>query len=263
MPLPLAPIVVMTAVMTLRSDTKPVKVYVKKPRGTLYWGGAGLDGAYVQPQLHALRAAGIQNVSAGLTNTATKEVGARFGAIVDALRAGTAIRYEDDDEWVISKGMDSSAPQFNMIGYSYGSLLAAQTANYYANQGHIVDHLVLIASPIDQDFLMKLKENKNIKKVVVINLTQYGDPIYAGITQSKLIEAIPTIQRQQNGKEERAILLCPCNSRKPVSLDLTCKEIVRRRATVMRLSKRFFVCAANSLQVLMAVFYCIFCDFLR
>lgn len=200
MPLPLAPIVVMTAVMTLRSDTKPVKVYVKKPRGTLYWGGAGLDGAYVQPQLQAFRATGIQNVSAGLTNTATKEVGPRFGAIVDALRAGTAIRYEDSDEWVISKGMDSSAPQFNMIGYSYGSLLAAQTANYYANQGHIVDHLVLIASPIDQDFLMKLKENKNIKKVVVINLTKYGDPIYAGITQIELMEAIPTIQRQQNGE---------------------------------------------------------------
>lgn len=198
MPLPLAPIIVMTAAMTLRSDTKPVKVYVKKPRGTLYWGGAGLDGKYVGPQLQAFRAAGIHNVNAGLSNSAVKDVGVDAGPIVDALRAGLLIRYEDDDEWVISKGMDSSATQFNMIGYSYGSLLAAQTANFYANQGHVVNHLVLIASPIDRDFLNKLKANKNIKKVVVVNLTDHGDPIYAGITQLELIKAVPLIQHQQD-----------------------------------------------------------------
>jgi len=42
MPVPLlAPVAMASAVLTLRSDTRPATVYVKKPRGTLYWGGAG------------------------------------------------------------------------------------------------------------------------------------------------------------------------------------------------------------------------------
>jgi hypothetical protein len=46
--------------------------------------------------------------------------------------------------------------------------------------------------------LNKLKINKNIKKVVVVNLTDHGDPIYAGITQLDLINAVPLIQHQQD-----------------------------------------------------------------
>ena len=41
-------IFVVTAVLTLKSDAEPVKIRVNKPRGTVYWGGAGLDGAYLQ-----------------------------------------------------------------------------------------------------------------------------------------------------------------------------------------------------------------------
>jgi hypothetical protein len=185
MPGPALPIIVIGAALTLRSDSEPVKVYVKKPRGTLYWGGAGLDGSYINPKLAALKAAGIQHVSVGLTNTATQSIGAA-GMFVDALRAGLTIRYEDADEWVISKGMDSAGTQFNLIGYSYGSLLAAQTANFYAKQGHVVDHLVLIGSPIDADFLRTLRGRRNIKKIVVVDLKDKGDPIYAGISQWEL-----------------------------------------------------------------------------
>ncbi|WP_342618893.1 thioesterase domain-containing protein [Rhodoferax sp. GW822-FHT02A01] len=74
--------------------------------------------------------------------------------------------------------------QFNLIGYSYGSLLAAQTANCYANKGHTIDHLVLIGSPIDGDFLTKLRNHPSIAHVVVINLTAEGDDIYAGMPQA-------------------------------------------------------------------------------
>ena len=35
--------------------------------------------------------------------------------------------------------MDKPADQFNLIGYSYRSILAAQTANFYARSGCIVD----------------------------------------------------------------------------------------------------------------------------
>jgi pimeloyl-ACP methyl ester carboxylesterase len=178
------PVAVIVAALTLKSDTAPVKVRVNKPRGTVYWGGAGLDGPYVAPQLEAFAAAGITHCYAGKTNTATRAIGSA-GMFIDALRAGSAIRYQDDGEWTLA-GMDKPADQFNLVGYSYGSLLAAQTASYYANNANVVDHLVLIGSPIDAEFLKALRSNKNIKKVVVIDLAQYGNPIHAGMTQMEL-----------------------------------------------------------------------------
>jgi hypothetical protein len=74
--------------------------------------------------------------------------------------------------------------------------------------------------------LNKLKTNKNIKKVVVVNWTDHGDPIYAGITQLELINAVPLIERQQDrNKGERAFLLCPRDSRKPGPLGFTGKKM--------------------------------------
>jgi pimeloyl-ACP methyl ester carboxylesterase len=187
MPAPLLPLFVATATLTLTSDTGAKKIYVKKPKGTLYWGGSGLDGVYIKPTLSALQKAGIKNVSVGLTNTATANV-PLIGTIIDAFRAGSLIRFKDDADWTISYGMDNDSEQFNLIGYSYGSLLAAQTANFYAKSGVIVDHLVLIGSPIDGSFLNDLKANKKIKKVTVLDLKNRGDEIYAGITQRELLD---------------------------------------------------------------------------
>ncbi|MDR2853125.1 MAG: hypothetical protein LBV61_08775 [Burkholderiaceae bacterium] len=201
---PAAAVVIVAATLTLKSDTKPVTVYIQKPRGTLYWGGAGLDGDYIQPQLQAFIKAGIKNVNAGLTNTGghgLPKFAKPIGTLIDAIRAGLPIRYEDGGEWTISKGMDAKEGQFNLIGYSYGSLLAAQTAHFYAKQGHIIDHLVLIASPIDADFLAKLQNSKNIRKVTVINLTDKGDPLYAGISQMALFESIPKLSSQFASKK--------------------------------------------------------------
>lgn len=60
--------------------------------------------------------------------------------------------------------------QFNLAGYSYGSVLQAQVALKLAKSGQVIDNLVLIGSPIsDKSKLMKqLKGNKNIK-----NITRY------------------------------------------------------------------------------------------
>ncbi|MGL6156400.1 MAG: thioesterase domain-containing protein [Ralstonia mannitolilytica] len=99
--------------------------------------------------------------------------------------------------------MAADAPQFNLVGYSYGSLLAAQTAWSYARNGHRVDHLVLIGSPIDGSFLRDLKGHRLIGKVTVINLNQHGDPICAGMTQTELMEAAPLLGKQfMGGKGE-------------------------------------------------------------
>lgn len=193
----LVPAAMATAALTLKRDTQAATVYVKKPKGTLYWGGAGLDGPYVQPQLAAFREAGISHVNAGLTNTATHLLRPEVGTLFDAVRVGTLLRYEDRGEWVITSGMTDAASQFNLIGYSYGSLLAAQTANWYAKQAHVIDHLVLIGSPIDADFLVHLQQVACIRKVLVVDLTEFGDPIHAGISQVDLVKALPEIQRQK------------------------------------------------------------------
>lgn len=183
--------------LTPLTDRTPVKAYVATPRGTLYWGGAGLDGAYIPLTVKAR--AGIGSFNVGQSNTATRTILGDGGMFIDALRAGLVIRYEEDDDWVISSGMTQRAPQFNLIGYSYGSLLAAQTANFYAKQGHVVDHLVLIGSPIDASFLSKLRQRRSIRKVVVIDLTRHGDPIHAGISQLDLIAATPQLRKQMSG----------------------------------------------------------------
>ena len=43
---------------------------------------------------------------------------------------------------------------------------------------------------------MAVKSNPNIKKVVVMNLTQYGDPIYAGMSDIELINSVPMLASQ-------------------------------------------------------------------
>ncbi|WP_454722216.1 MULTISPECIES: hypothetical protein [Cupriavidus] len=181
--------------LTPVEDRAPVKVYLLRPRGTLYWGGAGLDGPYVQPQLEAFRKAGIAHCFVGLTNSGSVAYG-QAGTLIDAIRSGLVVRFRDDSEWTITSGMAAEAPQFDLVGYSYGSLLAAQTAWSYARAGHVIDHLVLVGSPIDGDFLTDLRRHPNIRKVIVMDLRDRGDPIHAGMTQVDLIAAAPTLGRQ-------------------------------------------------------------------
>lgn len=110
---PLIPVAVVVASLTVTADTRPIVVSVNKPRGTLYWGGAGLDGGYVQPQLDAFAKAGIQHCYVGKTNSATKFVSGDLGTLLDAARAGIGVRYEDDGEWELA-GMNNPSGQFNL-----------------------------------------------------------------------------------------------------------------------------------------------------
>lgn len=179
-----------SAALTLTTDTNPIKIKVNKPRGTIYWGGAGLDGPYIADQVAALTEVGIQHVFRG-TRT--------YSMPVDAARSTFTIRYRDspvDEDWTLYNMEKNAASQFNMIGYSYGSLVAAQTANFYAFNGHIVDNLILIGSPIDKKFLDYLGRQKNIRNVIPIDLGEYGDPLYAGIPRLVLYSKWWTVGNQ-------------------------------------------------------------------
>ncbi|WP_219703611.1 alpha/beta hydrolase [Marinomonas lutimaris] len=93
--------------------------------------------------------------------------------------------------------------QFNFIGYSWGAVIAARSALYYARSQVKIDNLVLIGAPINASLLMAVKTNPHIKNVLVINLDKYGDPIYAGMSDVELIRSVPDLASQMNrGKGE-------------------------------------------------------------
>ena len=62
--------------------------------------------------------------------------------------------------------------QFNLAGYSYGSVLQAQVALRLANDGQYIDNLILIGSPIsDKSKLFKqLQNNENIGNVIRVDI---------------------------------------------------------------------------------------------
>ncbi|XLS30004.1 RHS repeat-associated core domain-containing protein [Flavobacteriaceae bacterium M23B6Z8] len=62
--------------------------------------------------------------------------------------------------------------QFNLAGYSYGSVLQAQVALRLANDGQYIDNLILIGSPIsDKSKLFKqLEDNENIGNVIRVDI---------------------------------------------------------------------------------------------
>jgi len=80
--------------------------------------------------------------------------------------------------------------QFNFIGYSWGSVIASRSALYYANQNIKIHHLVLIGAPIEKNLLQAVQNHKNIGKVIVIDLTKQGDPIYAGMSDTEIAKAL-------------------------------------------------------------------------
>jgi RHS repeat-associated protein len=155
---------------------------------TVYWGGAGLDGPYIADQVRQLENAGISNISIG--------GGGNGNTILDAANVLT-VRYQGDGGRFFDadpEGRKIMCPeQTNYIGYSYGSLLAAHTALYWANQGRVIDNVALIGSPIDGAFLTALRSHANIRNVLIYDLTLYGDPIRAGMSLLELTASAPLL----------------------------------------------------------------------
>lgn len=66
-----------------------------------------------------------------------------------------------------------------------------------------IDNLVLIGAPINTSLLIAVRSNPNIKNVIIINLLQHGDPIYAGMSDIELIQSVPKLASQmRSGKGE-------------------------------------------------------------
>ncbi len=176
-----------------------VKKYCAKPgshiKGTYYIGGAGLNGPYTQNLIIAFHKAGIKSV----IRLDRKKWS--MGQYRDALISVFSGREYNSHFPMLLWLYPGSHKQFNLVGYSYGSLIAAQLAVKYAQQGSTINHLVLIASPISEHFLNIVKSTKRIKKVFVINLDKYGDPVYAGMKTSELVFSVFKLIDQEKKQE--------------------------------------------------------------
>lgn len=86
--------------------------------------------------------------------------------------------------------------RFNLIGYSWGAAVAARVALFYAASGVEVDFLGLIGAPINASLLAAVRGSSYIKTVAVVDLTQHGDAIYAGMSDASLIYHVPRIAGQ-------------------------------------------------------------------
>ena len=82
-------------------------------------------------------------------------------------------------DWRITKAVEdikadlkktplAKGEQFNLSGYSTGSVIMAQAALQLTNDGQTIDNLVLIGSPIDESSQLwkDLSSNKNIKNII-------------------------------------------------------------------------------------------------
>jgi RHS repeat-associated protein len=166
---------------------------------TVYLGGAGMEGTYITDQIQALNEEGMENIYSGR---------ATEGMILDAVSVlkfrnrwqydkgieefPFGVPYFREIDWSLSRlGLSNDLlftdnEQFNLIGYSFGSLYAAQIAIFYADKDISIDNLVLIGSPISKEFLIQLRNHKNIGNVIVKDLGCAGDPLYAGISLGEL-----------------------------------------------------------------------------
>ncbi len=158
-------------------------------RGSLFFDGVGFSGAYVTDIVAALAEAGISQAEAAGADTWSSGSLAGDALAVPLKRSRDRLPTGFTD-------CDTEGIQFNLIGYSYGSLVAAQAAADHAEAGGQVDHLVLIAAPIGEAFLKELRATPGIGKVVVVDLGQYGDPITAGLAFTSLMASFPRLAWQ-------------------------------------------------------------------
>lgn len=163
--------------------------------GTLFFGGAGIDGSYIKSMVSEMHNAGIEST---VFVDRDKWSG---GTVLDALVGVRFARELDPNFPLLLRANPRVGEQFNLVGYSYGSLLAAQVAAKYGTRGTKIHHLVLIGAPISSNFLNRLRNMPSIKKIIVIDLNEHGDPIYAGMPYHEVAYSAPLLGYQMTQQE--------------------------------------------------------------
>lgn len=167
-------------------------------KGTYLFGGLGTDGAYADQIVAALTAAGISNAChADIWPWRFCRSLPALSTLVDASWGVLRLRSFGSTGHVDKANFSATGPQLNLIGYSYGALIACQLARELAGEQKVtIDHLVLIAAPVSPQQLRWLKHEtrithhaSRITHIHILNLTERGDPIFVGIPFWRLMFA--------------------------------------------------------------------------
>lgn len=180
-------------------NNDPINYFDPNGAETVFIGGAGDRGAYKQDFIRAFSDAGFSNVR-GSSPSISIGRGIPGGYLFDAAFGVASLNQDLGPNiglYDAALGRQTNDAQFNLVGYSWGSVIAAQQAISMADQGQTVDNLVLIGAPINQSLVDRLAETDGIGNVQYINLTDQGDPLYPGISDIDIFRATPTLAGQQ------------------------------------------------------------------
>lgn len=158
-------------------------------KGNLFFGGAGMAGGYIQDMVRAFG-------DRGMALTPVNPDKWSGGTLLDVAIGVDIYRDRRFPMPVLLDNFAQSGPQFNLMGYSYGSVAASQVALHYAEGGTPIDNLVLVGTPVGRSLLDQLRASPNIRRVHVVDLGAHGDPIHAGMSRPELLLSVPTLVQQ-------------------------------------------------------------------
>lgn len=179
---------------------------VPAKKGNLFFGGAGFNGEYIPDFLAALTEGGLQNVYPVPQDYSFGEV--LDAALVDVTNGqiATGLRAISYD---YPPDMPVAGPQLNLIGYSFGALVAIQLGLDHARRtGDVIDHLVLLAAPVYPQTWQYVSSpycQQFFKKILVFNIGETlgedvgkdKDPVRVGIWPYELTASVLTLADQQ------------------------------------------------------------------
>jgi len=152
----------------------PLRFVDPDGRLAVWVGGAGdktNTDAYSYPMVDKMNSAGIN-----AQYVYTPRYDGALAQVLRAIRSGLNI-CDQQAVNVIKSSYNRSDGQFNLVGYSMGSVDSAFAALQLSKEGKTIDHLVLIGSPIsDSSSLMQqLLGQSNIKNIFRYDVS--GDPL--------------------------------------------------------------------------------------
>ncbi len=161
--------------------------------------GAGYspdNGTYAQQMLAILAEAGIadpkvleahgnqhSDIFFTVGDNSRYAAGEEMWIAISAGRGGTSVKVEMSLDWRVSEAFNkivsdlrlnplAEGEQLNLMGYSTGSVIVAQTALQLAKDGYTLDNLILVGTPIlsDSSLYQELEISSNILNVIRVDI---------------------------------------------------------------------------------------------
>jgi len=169
----------------------------------VFYGAVGQGGEYLERFRAAFLKAGIRhptipNYGDPWTVDGLRRLTGEVGGLTDRndLAYARSLAGDPGMRAAARQARASSGGPYNLGGYSNGGVMAAAQAFAVAENGGVVDHLVLIGAPINADLYEALRRHRNIRRLIVIDLRREGDPVRSGMSDGEIRRAVPDLGRQ-------------------------------------------------------------------